>query len=254
MAERKFDKFVFFLPNIFTAMNVGCGFVAIMFSIQGDFYKACMFIFLGAIFDSVDGRVARLTGSSSSFGEQFDSLSDLVSFGMAPAIIYYNRFLTDSGRLGMVVAFIFLLCGALRLARFNANISRVKADYFQGLPIPGAALAVLSYILVSLDFPEIFGNGFIAMPYIVFYSLLMISNLPFPSFKNSDWVKKNRKKTLFLIFILISSLFIYEQIMIPVIISLYVLGSLAYVGARREKFRGVFDWDEPEEARENETL
>lgn len=251
MAERKFDKFVFFLPNIFTAMNVGCGFVAIMFSIQGDFYKACMFIFLGAIFDSVDGRVARLTGTSSSFGEQFDSLSDLVSFGMAPAIIFYNRFLIDSGRLGMVIAFMFLLCGALRLARFNANISKVKSDYFQGLPIPGAALAVLSYILVSLDFPDLFMNKFLAIPYIVFYSLLMISNLPFPSFKNSDWVKKNKKKVLFLIFIVISSLFIYEQVMIPVIISLYVLLSLGYVALHREKFQGVFDWDEPVDAQES---
>ena len=124
MAEKRLDKFAFFLPNTFTAMNIGCGFVAIMFSMQGEFYKACMFIFLGAIFDSVDGRVARLTGTSSSFGEQFDSLSDLISFGMAPAIIFYNRFLIDSGRVGMVIAFLFLLCGALRLARFNANIEK----------------------------------------------------------------------------------------------------------------------------------
>lgn len=244
MAERKFDKLVFFLPNIFTAMNVGCGFVAIMFSIQGEFYKACMIIFLGAIFDSVDGRIARMTGTSSSFGEQFDSLSDLVSFGVAPAIIFYNRFLIDSGRLGMVIAFLFLLCGALRLARFNANISKVKSDYFQGLPIPGAALAVLSYILVSLDFPELFLNRYLAIPYIVFYSLLMVSNVPFPSFKNSEWVKKNRKKVLFLIFVVISSLFIYEQVMIPVIISLYVLISLGYVAMHRKKFEGVFDWDQ----------
>lgn len=251
MAERKFDKFVFFIPNIFTAMNIGCGFVAIMYSIKGDFYKACMFIFLGAIFDSVDGRIARLTGTSSSFGEQFDSLSDLISFGMAPAIIFYNRFLLDTGRLGMVIAFLYLLCGALRLARFNANISKVKTDYFQGLPIPGAALAVLSYILVSLDFPGPFMHIYFAIPYIVFYALLMITNLPFPSFKNSEWVKKNRKKVLFLIFIIISSLFIYEQVMIPVIISAYVLGSLGYVALHRKKFHGVFDWDEEQEELES---
>ncbi|MCO4753525.1 MAG: CDP-diacylglycerol--serine O-phosphatidyltransferase, partial [Bacteriovoracaceae bacterium] len=220
-------------------------FIAIMFSIQGEFYKACMFIFLGAIFDSVDGRVARMTGTSSSFGEQFDSLSDLISFGIAPAIIFYNRFLTESGRVGMVIAFLFLLCGALRLARFNANISKVKSDYFQGLPIPGAALAVLSYILVSLDF-EVFNNLYIAIPYIVFYAVLMISSLPFPSFKNSDWVRKNKKKVLFLVFLVISSLFIYEQVMIPVIISLYVLLSLIYAALNREKFQGVFDWEDSE--------
>lgn len=246
MSDRKLDKLAFFLPNTFTAMNIGCGFIAIMYSIQGDFYRACMFIVLGAIFDSVDGRVARMTGTSSAFGEQFDSMSDLISFGMAPSIIFYNRFLIDSGRLGMVVAFLFLLCGALRLARFNANISNVASNYFQGMPIPGAAIAVLSYILLSLEYPELLMNKFIAMPYIVFYSLLMVSNLPFPSFKGSPWVKNNRKKVLFIIFLMISSLFVYEEVMIPVIISVYVFGSIGYAIMHREKFEGIFEWDEDE--------
>jgi CDP-diacylglycerol--serine O-phosphatidyltransferase len=241
-------KLAFFLPNIFTAMNLGCGFVAIMLSINGDFYKACMFIFLGAIFDSVDGRVARLTGTSSAFGEQFDSMSDLISFGVAPAIMFYHRFLLDSGRLGLVIAFLFLLCGALRLARFNANISKVESNYFQGLPIPGAAVAVLSFILVSLEYPEFFVNKFIAIPYIVFYALLMISNVPFPSFKGSPWVRNNRKKVLFIIFMAASSMFVYEEIMIPVIISLYVLGSILYVVMHREQFAGIFDWNEEEDS------
>jgi CDP-diacylglycerol--serine O-phosphatidyltransferase len=249
MSEKKrLDKFAFFLPNIFTAMNIGCGFIAIMFSIKGDFYRACMFIMLGAIFDSVDGRVARLTGTQSQFGEQFDSLSDLISFGMAPAIIYYNRFLVDSGRVGMVVAFLFLLCGALRLARFNANIDKVKSDYFQGLPIPGAAVAVLSYILVSLEYPDVFMNRMLAIPYIIFYALLMISNIPFSSFKNSEYVRNHRKQVLFIIFLMISSIFIYEELMIPIIISAYVIGSMIYVLFNRKKFSGIFDWtDETEQ-------
>lgn len=237
-------KLAFFIPNTLTALNLGCGFIAIMSSIQGEFYKACMVIFLGAIFDSVDGRVARMTGTQSNFGEQFDSLSDLISFGIAPAIIFYNRFLMDMGRAGIVISFIFLLCGALRLARFNANISKVQANYFQGLPIPGAAIAVLSFILVSLDFPEFFLNKFIAVPYIIFYSLLMVSNVPFPSFKKSEWVSKNRKKVLFLGFIILSSLFIYEQVMIPILISAYVLASITYVLMHREEFSGIFEWAE----------
>jgi CDP-diacylglycerol--serine O-phosphatidyltransferase len=240
-------KLAFFLPNIFTAMNIGCGFVAILLSVNGDFYKACMFIFLGAIFDSVDGRVARLTGTSSAFGEQFDSMSDLISFGLAPAIMFYYRFLIDSGRLGMVIAFLYLLCGALRLARFNANISKVESNYFQGLPIPGAAIAVLSFILVSLEYPGIFVNKYIAIPYIVFYALLMISNVPFPSFKGSPWVRNNRKKVLFIIFMAASSMFVYEEIMIPIIISLYILGSILYVIMHREQFAGIFDWSEEDE-------
>lgn len=246
--KKKLDKFAYFLPNTFTAMNIGCGFIAIMYSIQHDFYKACMFIVLGAVFDSVDGRVARLTGTQSSFGEQFDSLSDLVSFGIAPAIIFYNRFLLDTGRIGMVVAFFYLLCGALRLARFNANIEKVKSDYFQGLPIPGAALAVLSYILVSLEHPEIFLNKYITIPYLLFYAALMISNIPFSSFKNSAYVKNHRRQVLFIIFLLISSIFIYEELMIAVLISVYVLGSLIYVTFNRKKFSGIFDWPDDKEA------
>jgi CDP-diacylglycerol--serine O-phosphatidyltransferase len=136
------------------------------------------------------------------------------------------------------------LCGALRLARFNANISKVESNYFQGLPIPGAAIAVLSFILVSLEYPEFFVNKYIAIPYIVFYALLMISNVPFPSFKGSPWVKNNRKKVLFIIFIAASSMFVYEQIMIPIIISLYVIGSIFYVIMHRDQFAGIFDWNE----------
>jgi len=248
MADRKFDKLAFFLPNTFTAMNLGCGFIAIMYSMQGEFYRACMFILLGAIFDSVDGRVARMTGTSSAFGEQFDSMSDLISFGCAPAIIYYNRFLADQGRLGMIVAFLFLLCGALRLARFNANIEKVKSDYFQGLPIPGAAIAILGYILVSLEYFEHLNNVYITIPYIVFYGLLMVSNVPFSSFKGSPWVRKNSKKVLFLIFILMGSLFVYEEIMIPVGISAYVLGSIIYLIFNRKRFHGIFDWQEDDDA------
>ena len=107
--KKTLDKFAFFLPNSFTAMNIGCGYLAMMFAIKGSFYNACIMIILGAIFDSVDGRLARMTGTQSSFGEQFDSLSDLISFGIAPAFIFYNRFLVDYGRAGMVVSFLFLL-------------------------------------------------------------------------------------------------------------------------------------------------
>lgn len=248
MTTKKLDKFAFFLPNSFTALNIACGFGAILFSIQHDFYKACMLIILGAIFDSVDGRVARMTGTQSSFGEQFDSLSDLISFGIAPSIIFYNKFLMNLGRIGMIVAFLYLLCGALRLARFNANIDKVKSDYFQGLPIPGAAAAIIGFILVSAEYPEYLHNIYVAIPYIIIYSLLMISNIPFPSFKKSDWVRRNRKKVLFILFMVASSLFVYEEIMIFVVVSTYIVSSLLYLLTHRSKFEGIFNWEEDEEA------
>ena len=235
---------MFFLPNSFTALNIGCGFVAILLSMQGEFYKSCLLIILGAIFDSVDGRVARLTGSQSSFGEQFDSLSDLISFGIAPSIIFYNKFLLDHGRVGLVVSFLFLLCGALRLARFNANIDKVQSDYFQGLPIPGAASAIIGYILVSIEFPHILSNKFITIPYILFYAILMISNIPFPSFKNSEWVRTNKRKVFFLIIVIVCLLFIYEELMIGSFISLYVFGSIIYRLTHKDRFENIFDWED----------
>jgi len=240
-------RWAFFLPNTFTALNMACGFAAILNGFHGDFYKACIFIVLGAVFDSVDGRVARMTNTQSAFGEQFDSLSDLVSFGVSPAIVFYFRFLSDSGRPGMVAAFFFILCGALRLARFNANIDRNKSDYFQGLPIPGGATAVIGLILLSIEFPVIMEYKHLAVVYLLFYSALMISNIPFPSFKKSDWAKKNKKQVMMVIFVIIGSLFIYEEVMIPIIITSYVVISLIYFLTHRKRFEGIFDWhEEPE--------
>lgn len=237
-------RLAFFLPNIFTALNMACGFAAMMHAFKGDFYPACMFIVLGAVFDSVDGRVARMTGTQSSFGEQFDSMSDLVSFGVAPAILYYFRFLQDAGRPGMVMTFLFMLCGALRLARFNANVDRIKSDYFQGLPIPGGATAVTSLVMISLHFPQIREIKPIVMLYIFFYAILMISSIPFPSFKNSPWVKGHKKQILMGIFVLFACLFIWEEVMIPILITTYVVASLMYVAFNKEKFAGIFDWND----------
>ena len=245
--DKSVNKYAFFLPNIFTALNIGCGYLAIIFSMQGEIYKACMVIILGALFDSVDGRVARLTGTESAFGEQFDSLSDLISFGVAPSIIFYNQFLADSGRFGIIVSFMFLLCGALRLARFNANIDKVSSDYFQGLPIPGAAAAVIGYCLLSVEFPSLFLNRFIAIPYILIYALLMISNIPFPSFKKSERVRKNKKKVLFILLILIAALLSYEEVMIVAIMSVYTFGALIYRSTHKEKFSDIFNWEDSDD-------
>ena len=218
-------RWAFFLPNTFTALNMACGFAAILQGFHGDFYKASMFIILGAVFDSVDGRVARLTNTQSSFGEQFDSLSDLITFGVAPAFVFYFRFLVESGRPGMVAAFFFILCGALRLARFNANI-----------------------ILISLNFPDLNFFRFVPVIYLIFYAALMISNIPFPSFKNSEWAKQHKKQVLMVIFLILASVFIFEEVMIPVIITSYVVLTLAYYLTHRKKFEGIFEWKEEPEA------
>jgi CDP-diacylglycerol--serine O-phosphatidyltransferase len=243
-------RIAFFLPNIFTALNLACGFSSMIFAWRGQYYYAGMILILGAIFDSVDGRVARFTGTQSSFGEQFDSMSDVVSFGVAPSVLIYNRFLVEYGRLGIVISFAFLLCGAMRLARFNANIDRVSSTFFQGLPIPGAALAMVGFVFISLAYPIINHYSFIALGYTFFYALLMISNIPFPSFKNSQWAKKHKKQFLALIFLVLSSIFIYEELMVGVFISIYTIGSIIYFLTHKGQLSGVFEWKDESEAEE----
>ena len=234
-------KWAYFLPNTFTCLNMACGFASVMLSMAGDFYKAALVLILGAIFDSVDGRVARLTGTQSSFGEQFDSMGDLISFGLAPAMLFYHRFLSGYGKVGMVISFIFLLCGALRLARFNATINKISSDYFQGLPIPLGALALVGHVLLSLEFQDIINIPYFPFLYILFYSVLMISNIPFYSFKRSDWVRENKKKVLLLIFLTLALIVIYEELMVVVFVTTYVLSSISYFFLNREKLKGLFD-------------
>ncbi len=240
--ENRIDrrKLAFFLPNIFTALNMACGFASVILSWRGDFEMACLALFLGAIFDSVDGRVARLTGTQSSFGEQFDSLSDVVSFGVGPAFMVFFRFFSGLGRVGLVISFLFLLCGALRLARFNANIDKVSSDYFQGLPIPGAAMALVGYVLLSLEFPALAEMSTLAAVYVTFYALLMISTIPFQSFKNSEWIKNHKKLALALLFFGLGAIFAYERYVIGIIIGAYVLASLIYFFAHKGELKDVF--------------
>jgi CDP-diacylglycerol---serine O-phosphatidyltransferase len=233
-------KISFFLPNIFTALNMACGFASICFAQQGYFYQAAMILILGAIFDSVDGRVARMTGTQSEFGEQFDSLSDLITFGLAPALLMYARFFPDLGRLGLVVAFLYLLCGALRLARFNANADKISSDFFQGLPIPGAALAQVGLVLISLEYPDIGAYSLVPVFHIVVYSFLMISVIPFNSFKNSQWVKRKKKTVLLLIFLIFALIFTYEELMVSVLINFYVVGCIIYFFTHKGQLQDVF--------------
>lgn len=237
-------RLAFFLPNTFTALNMACGFFSVILGWRGEFYQASMLLILGAVFDSVDGRVARMTGTQSAFGEQFDSISDVVTFGVAPAFLVYNKFFFDMGRIGLITSFIFLLCGALRLARFNANIDKVSSDFFQGLPIPSGALAIVGLILFTDAYPQvkIMENPWIAIVYVLFYAFLMISNIPFNSFKNSPWVKSHKKRVLFIIFMIMILILLAYEIMIGGLILLYVLGSLLYFFKNKGALEEMFHW------------
>lgn len=224
--KKDVNKIAYFIPNTFTAVNMGCGFFAVLFAQKGMFYHACMLLVVASLFDSVDGRVARLTGTESSFGEQFDSICDVISFGVAPAMLVYYKFLIPYGRLGIIISFLFCLAGCLRLARFNANIDEVDPAYFQGLPIPAGALALVGYTLLASEFNFPFPQVYFSVPFVLLFSYLMISNIPFYSFKKASFVKKYSKQMLLLVILVISLIFIYEELMIFAVMMTYTLGCL----------------------------
>lgn len=195
---RRMAMYIYVLPNLLTTCNLGCGFLAAIFAIKGQFLFAAYAIVGAAIFDQFDGRLARLTRSTSKFGAEYDSLCDLVSFGMAPALLLYLWSLSPLGRLGGVACFLFVACGALRLARFNVQAGVVEKNYFQGLPIPMAAGIVASSVLAFDDLGlEAQGNiGLLGMT--ILLAIVMVSTFRYRSFKDLDL--KERLPFRYLIF------------------------------------------------------
>ena len=185
VVPRKRRKGIYILPNLFTLAALFGGFYAIVMAVNGHFDLAAVGVFCAMVLDSLDGRVARMTNTQSAFGEQMDSLSDMVSFGAAPAVISYVWALKGLGRWGWVAAFVYVACAALRLARFNVNTAVVDKRYFQGLPSPAAAALVAGFIWLMTDL-GISGPS-VAWPMfaLTLYSgLTMVTNVPFYSFKD----------------------------------------------------------------------
>lgn len=180
---------IYLLPNLFTTASLFAGFYAIVQAMNGAFDRAAIAIFVAMVLDSLDGRVARLTRTQSEFGAEFDSLSDMVSFGAAPALIMYEWALKDMGRLGWIAAFTYCAAAALRLARFNTNIDIVDKRFFQGLPSPAAAALVVGFIWVSDDFgirrEDVMRA--IACAFTFFAGITMVTNIRFYSFKDLNF-------------------------------------------------------------------
>ncbi len=188
---RKRSKGIYILPNLFTLAALFGGFYAIVMAINGRFDLAAIGVFCAMVLDSLDGRVARMTNTQSAFGEQMDSLSDMVSFGAAPALIAYVWALKGLGRWGWIAAFVYCACGALRLARFNVNTAVVDKRYFQGLPSPAAAALIAGFIMVMADLGVKGSTMAWPMFGLALYSgLSMVTNVPFYSFKDFH-VKKS---------------------------------------------------------------
>ncbi|RZN87185.1 CDP-diacylglycerol--serine O-phosphatidyltransferase [Acinetobacter johnsonii] len=216
---------IYLWPNLITTAALLSGFYSIIASMNGNFQQAIYAIFLAALLDGLDGRVARAIGAQSAFGEQYDSLSDLLAFGVAPAILMYSWSLDLLGRIGLACCFVYTACAAFRLARFNVQIGVVDKRYFIGVASPLAAIIIISLVWVGLDFPEIFdirerGIQAISAAVIVSVGLLMISNIKYYSFKTVD-----RKRVPF--FVLPIAVFIFAAITYNIPVGILVI-SLIY--------------------------
>ena len=182
-------KGIYILPNLFTLAALFGGFYAIVMAMNGQFEQAAIGVFCAMVLDSLDGRVARMTNTQSTFGEQMDSLSDMVSFGAAPALIVYEWALTGLDKLGWIAAFVYCSCAALRLARFNTNLTVVDKRFFQGLPSPAAAALVVGFIWL-MDNQGFQGGAegpwleWTAFGFTLYAGLTMVTNVPFYSFKD----------------------------------------------------------------------
>ncbi len=179
------------VPSLFTVLNIFCGFLSIIHASENDIIVAAWFIILAALFDTFDGIMARITKSSSDFGIEFDSLSDVVSFGVAPSFLVYNLGLNSQETIGLLISALPMVFGALRLARFNVQLVGYDKDFFKGLPITGVAVTIASYVLTFYH-PLVGIQGLPSAclaPFVVLLSLLMVSNIKydtFPKFTRRD--------------------------------------------------------------------
>jgi CDP-diacylglycerol--serine O-phosphatidyltransferase len=201
---------IYILPNLFTTGNLFCGFWAIISVFQEKFFFAAVAILLASAFDILDGKVARLSGATSKFGVQYDSLADLVSFGIAPAVLAFSWALRPYGRFGWLAAFLFVVCGALRLARFNVQSTSGEIKYFKGLPIPAAASMIALTILLYLRLIETgWVKDIVILVMIYVLAFLMVSNIRYLSFKELNLARR-RPFSLF-IFVILSMIVIIME-------------------------------------------
>ncbi len=247
LPAKKRRRGIYLLPNLITTAALFAGFYGIVAATQGKFEQASVAIFIAMILDALDGRVARMTNTQSEFGAEYDSLADMGSFGLAPALVMYEWSLSSlinvsypMGKLGWLAAFLFVACAALRLARFNTKASNTDKRYFQGLPSPAAAGVVVGFVWACFD------NGIdgeavamIALPIIVFAGLMMVSNVSYYSFKDIDF----HNKVPFVAMLVVVMIFVFSAIDPPISLfgcfMAYALSGPVISVLRRFKKRGM---------------
>lgn len=238
---------IYLLPNLITTAALFAGFYGIVAATQGKFEQAAVAIFIAMILDALDGRVARMTNTQTAFGAEYDSLADMGSFGLAPALVMYEWSLSSLvnvswhwGKLGWLAAFLYVASAALRLARFNTKASNTDKRYFQGLPSPAAAAVVVGFVWACFD-NGVDGDAvaMISLPIIVFAGLMMVSNVSFYSFKDIDF----HNKVPFMAMLVVVMIFVFAAIDPPITLfgcfMLYALSGPVISIFRRFKKRGM---------------
>lgn len=234
--RRGLRKGVSLLPSLFTIANLFCGWACVVYAMRGDLASAAPFIGLAIILDMLDGRIARMTGTTSDFGVQLDSLADLISFGMAPAVLAFQWGLTPLGRLGWAAGFLFVTAAALRLARFNIQTHTDKR-YFVGLPSPAAAAipaATVFYYPTGLsERPE----AFFAVAMMIVPALLMVSTVRFRSFKTIDLRERRRYQVLIGMAALLALVFTYPHEVLLLMAYAYLASAFIGITVTRVRHR-----------------
>lgn len=228
-------KKIYILPNLFTTANMFCGFYAIVAAVHGNYLGAAWTILIAMIFDSMDGRVARLTRATSAFGVEYDSLSDLVSFGLAPALLSYMWCLQPFGRLGWLAAFLYVACAALRLARFNVLVNTVPKRYFQGVPSPLAAATIATAVIFYNELELKVSKDAYILGLTLALGSLMISTVRFPSFKEFKVNRENSFGVLAVGILTLVLIAVRPEVTLFVICVLYIV-----VGVGWDLHRVVF--------------
>lgn len=256
MTIKKPRRGIYLLPNLFTTAALFCGFYAIVASINGKFETAAIAIFIAMLLDGIDGRVARLTNTESDFGAEYDSLADMVSFGLAPALVVYLWSLSKLGKVGWLVAFVYVACAALRLARFNTQVSHTDKNYFQGLASPSAAAMVAGLVWngdLLLQYIPMSVLQTIALILTFFAGLLMVSNVRYHSFKGINWRGRVPFVTILMIVFVLVFVSTAPSLMLFAIFFIYTLSGpvLTLILLRRRRAeRAMQKFSEPEAAQQ----
>ena len=224
---------IYLVPNLVTTANMFCGFFSIVASIENDFLIAAWAILVAAIFDMLDGRIARLAKATSQFGVEYDSLSDLVSFGLAPALLMYQWALEPYGRLGLLASFFYVCCGALRLARFNIHTGKVAKSYFEGVASPIAAGSVSTFVIFQSaliwpnDLTWVSRETWVLTQALGLGSL-MVSTIPFPSFKDLNWRSRSSFGYLMVAVLCMILIAVRPEVTLFLLNTAYLVVSLGY--------------------------